>query len=142
MLLCTACGHSNRNNMVDFTYADNIPILGDTINQEVVHFIVDTGANISLIDTKYYNDNKNRFLSLQEMEMRMFGIGGISETRMSHTVILNTSLGRCKFQDSDLSVVIKQVNRLGYNVIGLIGSDFLKDDYVVNYKTKQISKCN
>ena len=142
LLLCTACGYNNKNNMMDFTYAGNIPILGDTINNEVVHFIVDSGANISLIDTDYYNSNKDLFLIMQEVDMTLFGISGTSETKPSHTVKLKTAIGNCIFQDSDLSAVIKQTNKFGYNVVGLIGSDFLRDDYVINYQTKQVVKCN
>lgn len=142
LILCAACSPNNQNNMRDFTYAGNIPILGDTINNEVVHFIVDSGANTSLINSEYYNNNKDEFMLMDEVELRLFGISGISETRISHTVRLDTAIGPCIFMDSDLSAVIKQTNKFGYNVIGLIGSDFLKDDYVINYKTKQISKCN
>ena len=142
LILCAACSPNNQNNMKDFTYAGNIPIIGDTINNEVVHFIVDSGANISLINSEYYNNNRDEFTLTNEVDLRLFGISGVSETRISHTVILKTAIGSCIFQDSDLSAVINQTNKFGYNVIGLIGSDFLKDDYVINYKTKQISKCN
>ena len=142
LLLATSCYNNNLNNMRDFTYAGNLPIIGDTINNEVVHFIIDSGANISLIDTDYYDRNSDDFFILQEVEMQLFGISGISERRTSHTVILNTSLGRCTFQDSDLSAVVKQANSWGYNVIGLIGSDVLRDGYIINYETKQLTKCN
>ena len=142
LILCAACSHNNQNNMKDFTYAGNIPILGDTINNEVVHFIIDSGANISLINTDYYNANKNLFSVIQEVDMTLFGISGTSETKTSRTVKLETAIGNCTFQDSDLSAVIKQTNKFGYNVVGLIGSDFLRDDYVINYQTKQIVKCN
>lgn len=140
LLLGTACNHNNKNNMMDFTYAGNIPILGDTINNEVVHFIVDSGANISLINTDYYNSNKDLFTIMQEVDMILFGISGTSQTKTSHTVKLKTTIGNCTFQDSDLSAVVKQTNKFGYNVVGIIGSDILRDGYIINYHTKQVLK--
>lgn len=137
LLIVTACT-SNQNNMRDFTYAGNIPVVGDTINNEVVHFIIDSGAGISLINTEYYVNNKDLFRTLEEVEMMLFGISGVADYRTSSTVRLKTSLGYYTFQDSDLSPVIKKANSYGYNVIGLIGSDILKDNYVINYQTKQL----
>ena len=104
LILCAACSPSNQNNMKDFTYAGNIPIIGDTINNEVVHFIVDSGANISLINSEYYNNNRDELTLADEVDLRLFGISGVSETRISRTVILKTAIGFCTFQDSDLSV--------------------------------------
>lgn len=138
----TACGYNNQNNMVDFTYAGNLPVVGDTINNEVVHFIIDSGANISLIDKEYYQENRDDFRSVQEVDMMLVGINGVTEFTKSQTIILNTSLGRCTFQEADLEAVIKKTNVLGYNIIGIIGSDFLRDDYIINYKTKQLTKWN
>ena len=74
LLIATACT-SNQNNMRDFTYAGNIPVVGDTINNEVVHFIIDSGAGVSLINTDYYVNNKDLFRTLEEVEMMLFGIG-------------------------------------------------------------------
>ena len=137
LLIVTACTN-NQNNMRDFTYAGNLPVIGDTINNEVVHFIIDSGAGVSLINTEYYVNNKDLFRTLEEVEMMLFGISGVADYKTSHTVRLKTSLGYCTFQDSDLAPVIKKANSYGYNVVGLIGSDILKDDYVINYKTKQL----
>jgi hypothetical protein len=137
LLIVTSCT-SNQNNMRDFTYAGNLPVVRDTINNEVVHFIIDSGAGLSLINTEYYVNNKDLFRTLEEVEMMLFGISGVADYKTSHTVRLKTSLGYYTFQDSDLSPVIKKANSYGYNVVGLIGSDILKDDYVINYKTKQL----
>lgn len=138
-IICMACT-PNKNNMTDFTYAGNIPIVGDTINNEVVHFIIDSGANISLLDSDYCKENLNNLEITNEVELQLFGISGTSSFRKSYTVVINTSIGSCTFQDTDLSDVVRKTNRYGYNVIGIIGSDFLRDGYAINYKTKQLIK--
>lgn len=137
----TACTHNNPNNMVDFTYAGNIPIIGDTINNEIVHFIIDTGAGISIINSDYYQSNKRNLIYLDDVELQLFGINGVAPYQKSTTVGLHTSIGYCKFQESDLSPVVEKINVLGYNVIGIIGSDFWRNGYIINYKTKQVLKC-
>lgn len=142
MVILAACGNNNPNNMVDFTYANNIPIIGDTINNEVVHFIIDTGAGISIMNSDYYQSNKDYLINLEEVEMQLFGISGVAPTRKSATIGLTTAIGYCKFQESDISAVVKKVNSSGYNIVGIIGSDFWKNGYIINYKTKQVTKCN
>lgn len=140
-IVMTSCiGNNNPNNMIDFTYAGNLPVVGDTINNEVVHFIIDSGANLSLIDSNYYQKNKKKFRSVDEIDLKLWGIGGVSESRKSVTIRLRTSIGWCTFQETDLTQVIKQVNLGGYNVVGIIGSDFLRDGYVINYKTQKVTK--
>lgn len=140
-IVMTSCiGNNNPNNMIDFTYAGNLPVVGDTINNEVVHFIIDSGANLSLIDSNYYQKNKRKFRSVDEIDLKLWGIGGVSESRKSVTIRLRTSIGWCTFQETDLTQVIKQVNLGGYNVVGIIGSDFLRDGYVINYKTQKVTK--
>lgn len=141
IVVITACTHNNPNNMIDFTYAGNIPIIGDTINNEIVHFIIDTGAGMSIINSDYYQTNKRNLIYLDDVELQLFGINGIAPYKTSATVGLYTSIGYCRFQESDLSSVVKKINALGYNVIGIIGSDFWRNDYIINYKTKQVLKC-
>jgi hypothetical protein len=140
IVVITACTHNNPNNMIDFTYAGNIPIIGDTINNEIVHFIIDTGAGMSIINSDYYQANKRNLIYLDDVELQLFGINGIAPYKTSATVGLYTSIGYCRFQESDLSSVVKKINALGYNVIGIIGSDFWRNDYIINYKTKQVLK--
>lgn len=137
LAICAACT-PNKNNMVDFTYAGNLPIVGDTINTEVVHFIIDSGANLSLINSDYYKANRKNLEILRFVEMSLHGISGVADYRPSATIVMNTSIGRFVFQESDLASVVKKANSYGYNVVGIIGSDILRDDYVINYKTKQL----
>ena len=137
----TSCiGNNNLNNMVDFTYAGNLPIVGDTINNEVVHFVIDSGANLSVIDSEYYERNKHNFRYVSEQDLKLWGIGGIVKTKKSVTVRIKTSIGWCTFRETDLKQVINKLNLGGYNVVGIIGSDFLREGYVINYKTRQITR--
>ena len=142
VVLLAACGHNNKNNMIDFTYAGNIPIIGDTINNEAVHFIIDTGAGMSIINSEYYQEHKRDLIRLSDIEMQLVGINGATPLQTAASVGINTSIGYCRFYESDLSAVVSKMNDRGYNVIGVIGSDFWKQGYVINYKTRQVTKCN
>ena len=142
LMVCTACEPNHLNNTHYFTSVDNLLIIEDTINNEVVHFIVDGGTDVSLIDTKFYKKYSKRFIFLADVDSRIYSTSGLSEIRPAHIVKLRTPLGYCTFYDSNLSAVIQRANKFGYNVIGLIGSDFLKNDFVINHQTKQIIRCN
>ena len=98
--------------------------------------IVDTGAEYSLIDQSYYQNNSNNFKLVNQIETQFSGIGGVN-TQMSDIVGIYTSLGYITFVEQNLSAVTKSLSQ--YNVVGLIGSDFLKShNFIVDYKMRKI----
>lgn len=135
IVLCISCNNTTVQN--DFINTDcNIPIIECVLNRDTVNFIVDTGAEYSLIDSEYYQNNQNNFRLINEIETQFSGIGGIN-TQTSSIILANTSLGYITFIEQNLSAVVKSLPQ--YDIVGLIGSDFFKShNYIVDYKMRKI----
>lgn len=135
-LLLLSC-ESNRTQNDFINYDCNIPIIECVINKDTVNLIVDTGAEYSLIDSDYYQNNKDNFRRVNEIGTQFFGIGGVVTEEVTSVLIADTPMGYITFIEHDLSAVIKAMSE--YNVVGLIGSDFLKShNYIVDYKMRKI----
>ena len=120
----------------DFINTDcNIPIIECVIGNDTVDMIVDTGAEYSLIHSKYL-DNNECFTVVNSVETQFSGIGGVN-TQISRIVSTKSSLGYITFVEQNLDAVVESLPN--YNIVGLIGSDFLKSrNYIVDYKTRKI----
>ena len=133
-ILLTACGQKHTQN--DFINTDcNIPIIECVLGTDTVDMIVDTGAEYSLIDSKYLENNEC-FTVVNSIETQFSGIGGIN-TQISRIVSTNSSLGYITFVEQNLDAVVESLSN--YDIVGLIGSDFLKSrNYIVDYKMRKI----
>lgn len=136
MVLCISCDDTKVQN--DFINSNcNIPIIECVLGNDTVNMIVDTGAEYTLIDSKYFQENQDNFQVMNEIGTQFFGIGGVLETEVAKVINAKTSLGVMTLIEQDLSNVIASIPE--YNVVGLIGSDFLKSrNYVVDYKVRKI----
>lgn len=134
-LVLLSCGETKTQN--DFINTDcNIPIIECVLGNDTVDLIVDSGAEYSLISSEYYNQNPNNFTVVNEIETQFSGIGGIN-TQISRIVATNSNLGYVTFVEQNLKAVVESLPQ--YNIVGLIGSDFLKSrNYVIDYKQRKI----
>ena len=134
-LVLLSCGETKTQN--DFINTDcNIPIIECILGNDTVDLIVDSGAEYSLISSEYYNQNPNNFTVVNEIETQFSGIGGVN-TQISRIVATNSNLGYVTFIEQNLNAVIEALPQ--YNIVGLIGSDFLKSrNYVIDYKQRKI----
>lgn len=135
LLLCSCNAEKSQN---DFISVDcNIPIIECILGNDTVNMIVDTGAEYTLIDSKYFQENQDNFQVMNEIGTQFFGIGGVLKTEVAKVINAETSLGIMTLIEQDLSNVIASMPE--YNVVGLIGSDFLRSrNYVVDYKVRKI----
>lgn len=134
-LVLLSCSETKTQN--DFINTDcNIPIIECVLGNDTVDLIVDSGAEYSLISSDYYNQNPNNFTVVNEIETQFSGIGGIN-TQISKIVATNSNLGYVTFIEQNLNAVVESLPQ--YNIVGLIGSDFLKSrNYVIDYKQRKI----
>lgn len=134
-LILFSCSETKTHN--DFINSDcNIPIIECVLGNDTVNVIVDTGAEYSLIDSKYYQDHSNDFKVINSIETQFSGIGGIN-TQISRIVATDSNLGYITFVEQNLQAVVQSLPQ--YEVAGLIGSDFLKSrNYIVDYKLRKI----
>lgn len=134
-LVFLACNETKTQN--DFINTDcNIPIIECVLGNDTVNLIVDSGAEYSLISSKYYKQNTNNFTVVNEIETQFSGIGGVN-TQISKIVATNSNLGYITFVEQNLNSVVAALPQ--YNIVGLIGSDFLLSrNYVIDYKKRKI----
>lgn len=124
---------NNKNNKV------KIPIIEKDIGNKKVLFIVDSGANLSVIDSTWYFNNSDLFR--KEGEETSTIITGISGTSNLKTILVSTIIdGRhILFSTSDLSPIIKDLETQGFNIVGILGSDYLRDNYsIIDYKKQAV----
>ena len=134
-LVLLSCSETKTQN--DFINTDcNIPIIECMLGNDTVDLIVDSGAEYSLISSDYYNQNPNNFTIVNKIETQFSGIGGIN-TQISKIVATNSNLGYVTFIEQNLNAVVESLPQ--YNIVGLIGSDFLKSrNYIIDYKQRKI----
>lgn len=134
-LVLLSCSETKTQN--DFINTDcNIPIIECVLGNDTVDLIVDSGAEYSLISSEYYNQNPNNFTVVNQIETQFSGIGGVN-TQISKIVATNSNLGYLTFIEQNLDAVVESLPQ--YNIVGLIGSDFLKSrNYVIDYKQRKI----
>ena len=90
-LVLFSCDNTKTQN--EFINVDcNIPIIECVLENDTVDLIVDSGAEYSLISSKYYNQNPSNFTIVNEIETQFSGIGGVN-TQISKIVATNSNLG-------------------------------------------------
>lgn len=116
----------------------NIPIVKKTIKGKRVLFILDSGANISIVDSAWYKKNSDLFGYSETISMRVTGISGAIQIKSNivHAEIDDTDV---VFTTSNISPVINNLRRHGYSIIGILGSDYLSDNnLVIDYRNKAV----
>lgn len=130
IMLFLAVGCNNTESLLYFenkyTEACNIPVVKSQVGNQTAYFIIDTGANTSLIDSDYYRTHQELFVFSHTVDVQYHGIGGSTEEMTVDVVIGELSIGDVIFMESDLSSVRRQLQIEGYNIIGIIGSDFFE----------------
>ena len=134
-MLFIACTNQKSVN-TDFINTDcNIPIVECVIGNDTVDMIIDSGAEYSLIDSKYLSNHSN-YSIVNSIETQFSGIGG-TNTQISKIVGFNSNLGYITFVEQNLDAVVSSLPQ--YDIAGLIGSDFLKSrNYIIDYKMRKI----
>jgi len=123
---------------IDFVISGGLPMIKCELNGKVGYFLIDTGANISIIDegvTNKYNVTIYSFLDLT-----VDGIGGENPLYQTNNTKLTYKgqVMRVNFKSTDLSNL---TNHLGF--VGIIGSDFLiQNKIIIDYKNKVIRTPN
>lgn len=138
ILLITSCQHNPK-----ITYFENlnhdqvrIPIIQKKINNTTVSFILDSGANMSLLDSTWYHHNSELFSCDDDIAITLTGVSGVvfTNSKIVYTIIDDDYV---VFTTSNLTPVIKNLNSQGFNVIGILGSDYLRDNYLIIDYNKQ-----
>lgn len=144
-LFMFSCTPEKKTDFVHFSnnYECNIPLVSTYIDSVEVEFIIDTGAAISLIDSDWYSNNRDECTFVHKAELELHGIGGDVSEKTVDVVRMNLPIGYVTLVESDLSSVKDKLKSDGYNVIGIIGSDFLKTrNYIIDFEKRMLYPAN
>jgi hypothetical protein len=115
-----------------------IPIIQKDINNEEVLFILDSGANISIIDSTWYYNNKHMFTEAEDVNMVLTGISGVVSIN-SKIIYTKIDEDYVVFAITDLVPVTQNLSRQGFKIVGILGSDYLKDNnLIIDYKKQAV----
>lgn len=115
-----------------------IPIIQKDINNEKVLFILDSGANISIIDSTWYYNNKHMFTEAEDINMVLTGISGVVSIN-SKIIYTEIDEDYVVFTITDLIPVTQNLSRQGFKIVGILGSDYLKDNnLIIDYKKQAV----
>ena len=115
-----------------------IPIIQKDINNEKVLFILDSGANISIIDSTWYYDNKHMFTEAENINMVLTGISGVVSIN-SKIIYTEIDEDYVVFTITDLIPVTQNLSKQGFKIVGILGSDYLKDNnLIIDYKKQAV----
>lgn len=115
-----------------------IPIIQKDINNEEVLFILDSGANISIIDSTWYYNNKHVFIEAEDINMVLTGISGVVSIN-SKIIYTEIDEDYVVFAITDLVPVTQNLSRQGFKIVGILGSDYLKDNnLIIDYKKQAV----
>lgn len=119
------------NSQIDFRLIKGLPVARLELNGKEGNFIIDTGAEYSMIDMSVRKKYKFR---IWEDKYKGRGIGG-GVVKIFYTNIKQLkhkeSVIKIKFKSADLSNIRSQLS-----VIGVIGSDWLSKNVVIDFKNK------
>lgn len=113
----------------------DIPICEIETEGQSIDYIIDTGSSISLLDSSW---------AYQHLDTTTF----VEDGRSYHDVNGNLGVIRKKvkldghdiyFGIQEIAPVFHELNNLGYNIVGILGSDYLKESgTIIDFKNKTI----
>lgn len=126
---------------LDFELHKNLIIINAYINEKPAKFIVDTGASISLLDKKQYK--RYNFKYSVSTDERLTGFGGKSRLMQTSSVKFKLDgfdlAATYRFNASDLGDLNVALSDTNQRVLGILGSDFLKNYHaVIDYAQQKI----
>ncbi|MEQ6169135.1 retropepsin-like aspartic protease [Ekhidna sp. MALMAid0563] len=126
---------------LDFELHKNLIIVNAHINEKPAKFIVDTGASISLLDKSQYK--RYEFKYSVSTDERLTGFGGKSRLMKTSSVKFKLDgfdlAATYRFNASDLGDLNVALSDTNQRVLGILGSDFLKNYHaIIDYEKQKI----
>ena len=137
LIILSSCSNSIKfENNKD--YRVKIPIVKKEIEGKDYMFIVDSGASMSIIDSTFYNNNSQLFEFKEEVDLIFTGIS-IKRELTSSLILTKIDNKITLFAVSDISSMRNSFNEYNYNIIGILGSDYLnKNKLIIDYNNKTL----
>lgn len=110
--------------VANITNTSTIPIVKGTLNNKPAYFILDTGASISILDTKQI---KSYGVNAVGEGVLVIGYGG-ADSPTFELEFVNVHMGtlslNADFHGKDISNIVSVVKKIsGKNIVGIIGNN-------------------
>lgn len=121
-------------------YIKNLFFVDLKVNGINARFLIDTGASTSLIDID--ESKKYEVIMKSVTNKKIVGVGGVINKYSVKNISVTNNFDHeilLKLHAADLSHVISAMSSDGLNVVGVIGSDYLKyADAIINYSNNTL----
>ena len=136
LIILSSCNKVKFEN--DKDHRVKIPIVKKEILGKDYLFIVDSGASMSIIDSTFYSNNSHLFEFKEEVDLIFTGISAKRELTSSLILVrINNKI--TLFVASDISSMRNSFNEYDYDIIGILGSDYLnKNKLIIDYNNKTL----
>lgn len=136
ILFCISCTGTKFENKNDERV--KIPIVEKKIDNESYLFVIDSGANISIIDSSFYHDNQNLFQLKDEIDLVFTGLSSQREVK-SKIVYTQINNKGTLFAVSNIYPIIYSLSIYNYKIVGILGSDYLLENkLIIDYNNKKL----
>lgn len=137
LLFLNGCGDEHQKEIFEFADFSEVPIIEVTINGRLGRLVVDSGAAVSSLDSKYA-----RYFGFQDSiggeEEILTGIGGSVTMRNIDSVVVYYKELRINhgFKTSSLGEMYRLTG-----AVGVLGADYLmKEKLIIDFKSNSIRK--
>lgn len=102
------------------------------------YFIIDTGATVSIIDSGWINDHQDLIEYIRKTDfMRLQSFSEKTSSNISYIMGLPINGILHEFVMLDIQSLRESCRLSGYDIIGILGSDFLsKNKYIIDYNKR------
>lgn len=142
-VILIATMYSNKDNNIPGKFANRgVPVVEFKIGDEMVWFLVDTGAEVSMLDEEYFEEHVSETVNTDTLDYLSITANGVDTLRsVSANIMLNDSI-LVNLMVSDISIATKEMQKqTGKRVVGILGYDYInKKDIIFNYKEDRIKK--
>lgn len=135
--------HSNKDNNIPGKFANRgVPVVEFKFGNEMVWFLVDTGAEASMIDREYFEEHVSETVNTDTLEYLSITANGVDTLRSVSTNIMLNDTILVNLLVSDISIATKEMQKkTGKRVVGILGYDYINEKGVIfNYKEDRIKK--
>lgn len=139
ILIATTC--SNKDNNIPGKFANRgVPVVEFKLGDEMVWFLVDTGAEVSMIDEEYFEEHVSETINTDTLEYLSITANGVDTLRsVTANIMLNDSV-LVNLMVSDISIATKEMQKkTGKRVVGILGYNYINGkDIIFDYKEGMI----
>lgn len=139
ILIVNTC--SNKDNNITGKFANRgVPVVEFKLGDEMVWFLVDTGAEASMIDEEYFEEHIGESANTDTLEYLSITANGVDTLRsVSANIMLNDSV-LVNLMVSDISIATKEMQKkTGKRVVGILGYDYINNkDIIFDYEEDKI----